>query len=273
MLKPIIGVGIAGVVIALAAPLVSGMFDRDNEASRLVSAADRTNHQAGDLGESYTEIVPLTDEEGNPVTPDPDRQKMDDKYEQYTSPAEHEVRDAMEFLRKLQTEAGPVPQTEYIKAVQQLKAAWQPRYDKAAADYKVFAYRIHHAEEMAKDYFEVQARLTNQIINDQQRRQAELQDFRERDIYLEWRTQAHATLASASLIKQDLDDLNVVITKLELSANFAALYQDFRELPPSLLNLHAEIDKFQSETVRIQNTFGAGSWHNAPQLEGGDDVQ
>ena len=264
MLKAIIGVGIAGVIIAMAAPLVSGMINRDNEASRLVTAADRTNHQAGDLGESYTEIVPLTDEEGNPVTPDPEEQELDEKYEQYTSEAEHEVRDAMEFLRRLQTEAGPVPQTEYIKAVQQLKAAWQPRYDKAAADYKVFAYRIHHAEEMAQEYFEVQARLTNKIINEQQRRQAELQDYREREVYLEWRTQAHATLTSASLIKQDLDDLNVVITKLELSANFAALYQDFRELPPSLLNLHTEIDKFQEETVRIQNTFGPGAWANTP---------
>ena len=259
MIKPLIGIGVATVGLALGASLVTGMMNGDNEASRLVEATDRTNHQAGDLGDSYSQIVPMTDEEGNPITPDPEEQMLDEKYEQFATPAEHEVRDAMEFLVRLQTETGPVPQTEYIKAVRQLKTAWQPRYDKASADYKVFAYRIHHAEEMAQEYFEVQARLTNQIMNPDQRRQAELQDFKEREVYLEWRTQAHRTFATAQLIKQDLDDMNIMIAKLELSANFAALYQDFRELPPSLLTLHAEIDQFRAETMRINQTFGAGA--------------
>ena len=263
MIKPLIGIAVAGVGLAIVGSLVAGMMKPDNEASRLIDATERTNHQAGDLGDSYTEIVPMTDEEGNPVAPDAEEQEIDERYEQFTSEAEHEVRDALAFLQRLQTEAGPVPQTEYIKAVQQLKSAWSPRYDKAMADYKVFAYRIHHAEEMAQDYFQVQARLTSRIINEQQRRQAELQDFQEREVYLEWRTQAHATLSTAQLIKQDLDDLNIMITKLELSANFAALYQDFRELPPSMLTLHAEIDKFREETHRINNTFGAGAELNA----------
>ena len=78
-------------------------------------------------------------------------------------------------------------------------------------------------------------------------------------MYLNWRAQAHSTLARARLIKQDLDDLNVVITKLELSANFAALYQDFQELPTSLLTLHAEIDRFREESEVINQTFGAGA--------------
>ena len=81
----------------------------------------------------------------------------------------------------------------------------------------------------------------------------------EREVYLNWRAQAHSTLARARLIKQDLDDLNVLITKLELSANFAALYQDFQELPTSLLTLHAEIDKFREESEMINQTFGAGA--------------
>ena len=228
-----------------------------NPAVRLVEAANLTNDGARQLGESYTEIVPLTDKEGNPIVQEPGQ--PDPRYERFTSPAEHEVRDAMEFLRRLQEEAGPIPQTEYLVAVQSLKAAWQPRYDKAVADYKVFADRLHTAEEMAGEYFEVQAGLTAQLVNPDQRRSAELQDFREREVYLNWRAQAHSTLARARLIKQDLDDLDVVITKLELSANFAALYQDFQELPTSLLTLHAEIDKFREESQMINQTFGAGA--------------
>lgn len=261
MLKGLAILGIGAVGAAVAIPLVAGMVSGDNQATKLVEATDRTNHQAGDLGDSYTSIVPLTDEEGNPVdeAEQLEENQLDEKYEEYASQAEHEVRDAMEFLHRLQTEAGPVPQTEYIAAVRELKSAWSPRYKRAADDYKVFAYRIHHAESMAREYFEFQARLTRQIVNPEQRRQAELQDYQEQEVYLQWRTQAHTTLSRATLIKQDLDDLNIVITKLELSANFAALYQDFRELPPSLLTLHAEIDKFRDETRRINQTFGAGA--------------
>ena len=83
----------------------------------------------------------------------------------------------MEFLRRLQEEAGPIPQTEYLAAVQSLKAAWQPRYDKGVADYKVFADRLHTAEDMSGEYFEVQAGLTAHITSPEQRRSADLQDF------------------------------------------------------------------------------------------------
>ena len=244
------------VAMAVSALVITGCTE-GNPAVRLVEAANLTNDGARELGESYTEIVPLTDEEGNPIVADP--AQINPRYERYTSSAEHEVRDAMEFLRRLQEETGPIPQTEYLAAVQSLKVAWQPRYDKAVADYKQFADRLHTAEGMSAEYFQVQAGLTAQIINSNQRRSAELQDFREREVYLNWRAQAHSTLARARLIKQDLDDLNVIITKLELSANFAALYQDFQELPTSLLTLHAEIDKFRAESEMINQTFGAGA--------------
>ena len=166
----------------------------------------------------------------------------------------------MEFLRRLHEEAGPIPQTEYLAAVQSLKAAWQPRYDKAVADYKVFAERLHTAEEMSGEYFEVQAGLMAQITNPQQRRNAELQDFRGTRSVLELASAGPFHAGSSSADQAGFaDDLNVLITKLELSANFAALYQDFQELPTSLLTLHAEIDKFREESEMINQTFGAGA--------------
>ena len=240
---------------AVGPPLVNSL-QPDNAATKLVQAAGRTNNQAGDLGSSYAEIVPITDADGGTVSTRPTGANPDPKYEEYTSDSEHEVRGAMEFLNDLREQSGPVTRTQYISAVEQLKAAWQPRYDNAAADYKVFAYRIHHAEKMANRYFEIQAGLTARIANSEQRRQSEEQDIREREVYLEWRSQAHSTLEQARLIKQDLDDMNIVIAKLELSANFAALYQDFQQLPASMLALHAEIGHFQEESRRISQTFG-----------------
>ena len=65
----------------------------------------------------------------------------------------------MEYLNRLQTETNPT-QTEYIQAVEQLQRAWNPRYNRAVDEFKRFAYRIDHANDMANDYFKIQENLT-----------------------------------------------------------------------------------------------------------------
>ena len=262
MLKWILGSAIGLGALAVGIPMIGSALSNDNEAQKLVEAADRTNNQAGDLGNSYTRIVPITDEQGEPVGPEEQANQNEDpdaKYEEYTSQAEHEVRDAIVFLNNLLEETGPPPQTEYLAAVQQLQAAWSPRYQKAIKDYKVFAYRIHHSEKMAEEYFHIQARLTASITNVDIRGKAEQNDLHERNAYLEWRSQAHKTLSRALLIKQDLDDMDVIITKQVLSANFAALYQDFQELPQSMVALHADIREFHRQSEEITATFGSAA--------------
>ena len=246
--------------IALSTAVVGGQMlmttlDVDNQAEKLVEAAGLANHQAGDLGDSYHRIVPITDEEGNFVAqqvPEAD----DDPYEQYASAAEHEVRDAINFLNELLDETGTPPQSAYLAAVNQLQAAWSPRYERAARDYKVLAHRVHHTEKMAANYFTHQAKLTLAIANADTRERADANDELERDAYLSWRDQAARTLTQAALIKQDLDDMNIVIVKLQLSANFATLYEDFQELPQSMMTLHADIAEFQRQSDEITATFG-----------------
>ena len=259
MLKWIIGSLVGISVAAVGLPLISNLSDRDNEAEKLVHAAELSNKQAGDLNDTYTAIIPTHDAQGNPIdetaattaepTPDP-------RYDAYTSESEHEVQAALDHLNALLSETGPPPQTEYITAVQQLQQAWQPRYERAASDYKVFAYRIHHTEKMAQEYFEVQHRLTQTINDPEKRSRSAANDQLEQRAYLEWREQATRTLTHARRIKQDLDDMNVIITKQVLSSNFASLYQDFQEMPQSMLTLHAEIAEFQRQSDHITATFG-----------------
>ena len=259
MLRWIISVLVGISAATVAIPAVSNLTDRDNEAEKLVHAAGLSNNQAADLDHAYSAIIPANDPEGNPVpagelkenlpTPDP-------RLAPYTSQAEHEVQAALDYLNSLVAETGPPPQTEYIAAVTQLRQAWQPRYEKAAADYKVFAYRIHHTEKMAQEYFEIQSRLTRSINDPEQRNRAAANDLLEREIYLDWRDQANRTLAQARLIKRDLDDMNVIVTKQVLSANFASLYRDFQEMPQSMLTLHAEIAEFRRRSDHITATFG-----------------
>ena len=279
-----------GLLIAGAIPVTKAVFgDGPNEATRLVEATDRTNQKANNLNDSFTDVIPPAPPPpqprnpiphypgpapvgiGGPASPSsptgdqpsagpeiPDPSPTPDKYEPYNTPAQHAVRDAIEYLNELQTELDPSP-TEYINAVEQLKRAWTPRYLRAVEEYRRFAYRIDHSDAMAVQYFKVQENLTSHISNPKDRRRAQEIDAAEREVYMDWRDQAFATLGQARNIMADLDDMNIIITKQSLSAHFAALYKDFQEIPPAITLLHKELAKFREESDRIQKTFGVTS--------------
>ena len=267
-----------------------------NEATRLVDATERANNKAENLNDSFTEVIPPAPpprtasgtggampgetarrDPGNapggvpaggmgggarppgqapgPGTPQPS--PTPDKYAPYARPSEHAVRDAIEFLNELRNDPDIAPsRTEYIQAVEMLEHAWAPRYARAATEYKRFAYRIDHADNMAARYFKVQENLTAYIANPKDRRRAEGIDAAEREAYLKWRDQAFRTLSQAKSIMIELDDMNIIITKQNLSAHFAALYEDFQTIPPAITLLHKELDRFREESERIQQTFG-----------------
>ena len=274
----IIAAGIA-VLAGIAWPVATGAFGGGpNEATRLVEATERTNNKAGNLNESFTDIIPPapgrtpsayrppmgalpaaagpnTTQPGDGAPGQTAPEPTPDHYVEYEHPSEHAVRDAMEYLHRLQTELEP-SQTEYIQAVEQLQRAWAPRYNRAVEEYKRFAYRIDQADAMAGEYFEVQEKLTAQITNPEDRNRATGIDAAEREVYLDWRDQAFRTLGQAQTIMLDLHDMNVIITKQSLSAHFAALYDDFHTIPPAITLLHEELQRFREESERIHQTFG-----------------
>ena len=283
--------GIAAVGIALLTgimwPVMSGILGGgSNEATRLVEATERTNSKADSLNDSFTDVIPPAPIDtayapppaapgsgftggpspggqpnpGGPAGPgngtaggpEPQPTPTPDKY---AHPSEHEVRDAMEYLNRMRTEMQPT-QTEYIQAVEQLQRTWNPRYQRANEEFKRFARKIDHADEMAKEYFQVQERLTAQISSSESQSRAKKIDAVEREVYLDWRDQAFRTLGQARLIMLDLHDMNLIITKQSLSAHFAALYEEFQNIPPEITMLHKELAKFREESNRIQQTFG-----------------
>ena len=277
---------------AIAIPTLSGAFGGGpNEATRLVDATGRANNKAENLNDSFTEVIPPAPPPSpasrmggqtpaetaraapppgvpagglgggerppqvGPGTPEPP--PTPDRYAAYARPSEHAVRDAIEFLNELRNDPELAPsRTEYIQAVEMLERAWTPRYQRAAMEYKRFAYRIDHADAMAVRYFKVQEGLTAYIANPKDRRRAEGIDAAEREAYLKWRDQAFRTLSQAKSIMIELDDMNIIITKQNLSAHFAALYEDFQAIPPAITLLHKELARFREESNRIQQTFG-----------------
>ena len=258
-------------IIGVAWPLGSAVFTdgSDNEATRLVEAADRTQSKAETLSDSYSEVIPPPVSlfsalaGGGSDEPDSDAESEDEGGEDEPTPtpaatltpAEHAVKDAMELLNKAQQELEP-GSTEYIQAVNQLKSVWDPRYARAAEEFKRFKYRVEYAEAMGADYLETQERLTRNISNSEVRARMEQVDALERQQLVKWMGQAREVLAQAQAIKTNLDDMNIRITKLELSATFASVYEGFHRMPVALTALHDELATFERETDRIYEVFG-----------------
>ena len=232
-------VAIVGVAWPLGSAIVSG--GETNEATRLVDAADRTQHKAGTLSQSYNDVIPppispfsaLAEGDGSPSQ---DARDAGDEEEPtptipYTlTPAEHAVQDAMEFLNRAQQELEP-GSTEYLRAVNELKSVWDPRYARAVDEFRRFKYRVEYARDMTNDYLETQENLTRNINNPEVRARMQGVDSLERQLLIEWMGQAGEVLAQAEAIKRNLDDMNIRITKLELSATFASVYEGFHSMP------------------------------------------
>ena len=259
---------IVGVAWPLGSAIVSG--EESNAATRLVAAADRTQHKAGILSQSYNDVIPPTvspfaslareggsqsanpqvgdSEDGEGPTPTPTIPVT-------LTPSEHAVKDAMEFLNQAQQELEP-GSTEYLRAVNDLKAVWDPRYAKAVDEFRRFKHRVDYAGGTSSDYLETQQNLTRNINNPQVRARMEEVDTLERGLLGEWIGQANSVLAQAEAIKRNLDDMNIRITKLELSATFASVYEGFHRMPVALTTLNDELISFERETERIYEVFG-----------------
>ena len=251
---------IAGVGWPLASSIVNG---GQNEATRLVQAADWTQNKAQSLSRSYSELIPPPD----PVSASsqaPTRRQQDasedsDLSEEPTpapslTSSEHAVKDALELLSRVQSELEP-GNAEYVNAVNLLKATWDPRYNHAVDEYRRFRQRLEHASDMSEEYIEVRQRLTSNISDSGVRERLRLVDAQERALIVEWLTQAGEILAQAEDIKRNLDDMNIRIAKLELSATFASVYEGFSEMPLALTTLNTELDRFEQETERIYQVF------------------
>ena len=249
--------------VGIGWPLASSMAGGGgNEATRLVEAADRTQNKAQSLSRSYNDVIPPQDSifaslvnPGGGAEDNSGTAEDEPTPTPTLTPSEHAVKDAMDFLNQVQQELEP-GDTEYLRAVNQLKAAWDPRYAEAVDEFRRFKRRVEYAREMSAEYVEIQERLTANISDRQVRERLRETDALERQLIAEWMAQANGVLAQAEAIKVNLDDMNIQITKLELSATFASVYEGFNRLPLALTSLNGELDIFERETERIYKTFG-----------------
>ena len=159
-----------------------------------------------------------------------------------------------EIKKELEIEA-----TEYVHEVERFYAEWSNRYEKAVQEHKRFSWRVARADEAAEEYFEIQRNLTAMMPNSERMEYFQQKDQEEMELFREWQLQAYDILARSNLIMDELRQMNLEITKQALSANFAALYQDFQEVPLAITSLHQELDLFRLRSEQLQQRFEASS--------------
>ena len=172
-------------------------------------------------------------------------------------PEEYPVARALSALARLQSY--PPGDPRQAQAAAQLAAAWEPRYTAADRDYKRFMADLAEVQKLAADYFRIQGDLTAALQDPELRAAALEGDRRERRIWAAWQEQAQRTRRQARAIKQDLDDMNVLIAKLRLSADFGRLQNIYLQLPDSMLALEAELGEFERQRRRALQVGWTGA--------------
>lgn len=188
---------------------------------------------------------------------------------QYISISGHDnaVAPAFETLAVIDSGVGSPfdnPVQARITAMENLQAAWAPRYRQSKSEYERLVLRVEHTDRAAREYFEYQKELTTQIYNPRDRERSQLADQKDLQLYQEWREQARETVEHASMIMRDLNDMDIMITKQALSANFAAVYIDVQRVPSAIIDFHQELGEFRLKLDEINTQFNND---NAPTVD------
>lgn len=146
-------------------------------------------------------------------------------------------------------------QPNYVQASDALKEDWDARYKVAIEDYEQMLVDIKEADEVAKEYIDLQRGYTEKISNPQLRKRAAESDKAEIEAYLQWKSRANGIILTAEPIMRHLKDIDAVIQKQNLSAHFLALRESLDRLPVSVSNLHAQVELFHRESMAIQDAF------------------
>ena len=262
-----IAISVLAVVIgSLAIPVFAEQWSNDHdEGGNLAKATGATLRKADDLGASFGSLIPAraeaaTQEDGDgdsdgrtqagPADPD-----FSDPSMSSDNDVDHDVAAALEALASVDTGRDTSATDERIAAIENLRDLWAPRYHQAKEEHRRLDYRIEHAERAARLYFKAQGELTRQIKNPEDHARAIRSDREEQEVYRRWRDQARQTRAQAARIIEELNDMDIIITKQLLSANFAAVYHDFLELPIAISDLHRDLEQFRARSEEIGAVF------------------
>ena len=161
------------------------------------------------------------------------------------------------------TVTGPRPGEWYVRRVEDLTNRWGPRYAAAIADIDTFESRFMTTRDRLDEYFEKQSEITATVNDHNLRAELENRDKEERVAYSRWIDDGSRLLSQARNMRADLDDMDAVIRKQQLTVNMLSEYNSVRSIPNSVNSLHVSLGDFRRQSDQLaqdlsSQVFSAG---------------
>ena len=253
-------IGAASVLLFASQAGIAGLHspDGENVGAKLAAVTELASEQVGDVTDSLGDVSAAKSRTFDPRDADrvipagsavPQSISNSELYEQTP------VGEALARLAALDL-PGSEDQAAYIAAVNDLQSEWRPRYETAKGDHARLLHRIALVEDTAASYFQRQGELTARIHDPDLRAGAAAGDAKELRKFEDWRGASTELVARVDAIVRDLDDMDIVIEKLNLSANFSALHTSFESLTLSITGLQRDLKGFRTKSDEIARTFG-----------------
>ncbi len=139
----------------------------------------------------------------------------------------------------------------YERRIEDLASRWEPRYSAAIDDIAKFEHRFNTTQDRLEEYFTRQSELTESINEPDLRAELRTRDIEEQQAYGRWMRQAHTILAEALRMREDLDDMDAVIRKQQLTGAMLAEFRALAAIPNSVSSLHASLRTFRQQSDEL----------------------
>ena len=139
----------------------------------------------------------------------------------------------------------------YVVRIEDISGRWEPAYSAAKADIERFEHRFRTAEDRLSEYFDEQRELTASVSDSALRAELRLRDSEERRAYTRWTEDGRKLLNRALAIERELDDMNVVIRKQQLTVSMLSEYSRASSIPSSAQSLHRALGEFRLQSDEL----------------------
>ena len=145
------------------------------------------------------------------------------------------------------------PDAWYVRRIETLADRWKPRYSAARADIDRFEHRFRTTEDRLREYFDEQVRLTDSVHDPNLRTEMMRRDAEEREAYGRWTIEGRDLLDKALAMSRDLDDMDIVIRKQQLTVTMLSEYTAESSIPSSAESLYESLSEFRLQSDQLAN--------------------
>ena len=139
----------------------------------------------------------------------------------------------------------------YVRRLESLVDRWGPKYGAAKADIEMFEHRFTTAQDRLREYFDQQTKLTGGVNDPMLKAELKRRDEEEREAYERWLMEGWQLLDRARAMGRELDDMDVVIRKQQLTVSMLSEYTTESSIPSSAESLYRSLGEFRVQSDQL----------------------